>query len=71
MTVPIFIHPPGTRVRVRRGSHPIEAAVLGRTGLVVHVDDYRPGYYGVTLDGESDIRVFAEDELDPVAVADA
>jgi hypothetical protein len=63
MTVPIFIHPPGTRVRLCRGRHPIDASVLGRTGLVVHVDDYRPGYYGVTLDGESDIRVFAEDEL--------
>ena len=23
------------------------------------MDDYRPGYYGVTLDGESDIQVFA------------
>jgi len=63
MTVPIFIHPPGTRIRLRRGRNPIDAAVLGQTGLVVHVDDYRPGYYGVTLDGESEIRVFAEDEL--------
>jgi len=63
MTVPIFIHLPGTRVHVRRGRNPIDAGMLGRTGLVVHVDDYRPGYYGVTLNGESEIRVFAEDEL--------
>jgi hypothetical protein len=63
MTVPIFIHLPGTQIQVRRGRNPIDDAVLGRKGLVVHVDDYRPGYYGVTLHGESQIRVFAEDEL--------
>lgn len=63
MTVPLFIHPQGTRVRIRRGRTPLDAALVGRTGLVVHLDDYRPGYYGVTLDGDSEIRVFAEDEL--------
>lgn len=64
MTVPIFIHPRGTRIRIRRGRNPLDAAVVGRRGLVVHLDDYRPGYYGVELDGDSGIRVFTEDELE-------
>lgn len=67
MTVPIFVHPQGTRVRVRRGRLPLDSRLLGRTGLVVHLDDYRPGYYGVVLDGEDAIRVFAGDELEGAA----
>lgn len=65
MTVPIFIHPQGTRVRIVRGDRPLDAATVGRTGLVVHLDAYRQGYYGIQLDGDSDIRVFAVDELEP------
>ncbi len=59
-----FIHPQGTRVRVRRGRFPIDPALVGREGLVVFLDDYRPGRYGVVLDGEEERRDFAEDELE-------
>ena len=60
-----FLHPVGTRVRVKRGRFPIDSGLLDREGLVVFLDDYRPGRYGVVLDGEQDRRDFAEDELEP------
>ena len=56
----------GTRVCIKRGGFPIEPSLLGREGLVVFLDDYRPGRYGVVLDGEQGRRDFAEDELEPV-----
>ena len=58
------IYPQGSRVRVRRGRFPMDAGLVGRTGLVVEIDDHRPGRYGVVLDGEDGIREFAEDELE-------
>ncbi|HSR41821.1 MAG TPA: hypothetical protein VLL48_06610 [Longimicrobiales bacterium] len=61
---PIF--PQGTRVRVGRGRFPMDPALVGRTGLVVQVDDYRPERFGVVLDGEEEIRDFARDELEVV-----
>ena len=62
---PIYLQ--GTRVRVRRGRFPIDPAFLGRTGLIVETDDYRPQRYGVVLDEESAQREFNEDELEPLA----
>jgi hypothetical protein len=56
----------GTRVRVRRGRWPIDGSMLGRTGLIVETDDYRPQRYGVVLDEEDEVREFAEDELEPL-----
>lgn len=61
-----FLYEPGMRVRVKRGSFPLDPAVLERTGLIVEIDDYRPSRYGVSLDGESEIRDFAEEELEPL-----
>jgi hypothetical protein len=56
--------PQGTRVRVRRGRYPLDPSVIGRTGLVVETDDYRPDRYGVVLDEETGQREFNEDELE-------
>ncbi len=61
-----YVHAQGTRVRVRRGSFPIDAATIGRTGLIVETDDYRPQRYGVVLDDETEKREFNEDELEPL-----
>lgn len=63
------IHPQGTRVRIRRGRFPMDADLVGRTGLVVQVDEHRPRRYGVVLDGEEETRDFAEDELDVLETA--
>ena len=56
----------GTRVEIERGSYPLQEELIGRTGLVVEVDPYRPRRYGVQLDGEEEVRDFAEDELLPL-----
>jgi hypothetical protein len=60
------LHPQGTRVRIRRGRYPLDAALIGRTGLVVQTDDYRPQRYGVVLDEETEQREFHEDEFEPL-----
>ena len=56
----------GVRVRVKRGRLPMDAALLGRTGLVVETDDYRPTHYGIVLDEETELRELAEDEIEPL-----
>lgn len=63
------IHSQGTRIRVKRGRFPMDADLLGRTGVVVEIDDHRPGRYGVVLDGEEQVREFVEDELEPLEEA--
>lgn len=55
----------GARVRVVRGSMPLEAAVVGREGTVVDSSPYAAHRYGVVLDGEARIRYFAAEELVP------
>jgi hypothetical protein len=40
--------------------------LLGRTGVVVELDDYRTRRYGVVLDGETAVRDLHEGELEPV-----
>lgn len=67
MPLKTFVYPLGTRVRVRRGKFPMDASQIGRTGLIVEVNDYRPEHYRVTLDGETELRDFLEDEIEPVA----
>lgn len=56
----------GTPVRVRRGRFPLDRRLVGREGMIVDVDAYRPGRYAVQLDDEDDMRDFAEDELEPL-----
>lgn len=71
--VKIQIHPQGTRVRVQRGSFPLDPSLEGRTGLVVDLrrrGRYGTDKYGVQLDGETRLRVFAEEELEPLTPAD-
>lgn len=58
--------PHGTRVRVKRGPFPADAALLGRAGTVVEHSQYYPTKIEVTLDGEARIRTFAPGELDVV-----
>lgn len=66
MTLRTFRFPPGTRVRVVRGSFPMDPLLISRTGLIVETDEYRRGRYGVQLDGETAIRDLLEEELVPV-----
>ena len=56
----------GTRIRVRRGHFPMDPQLIGRTGLIVETDDYRPQRYGVVLDEEVEVRELNEDEIEPV-----
>jgi len=58
--------PEGTRVRIRRGKLPLDPAAIGRYGTVVESSEYRPHCYGVALDGEREIRIFAADEVEVV-----
>lgn len=66
MTLHAALFPQGTRVRVKAGRLPMDPELPGREGTVVATDDYRPGHYGVLLDGETGARSFAEDELERV-----
>ncbi len=67
MTVPITVIPFGARVRVKRGQMPVDPALLGRAGTVVEASEYTPARFGVTLDGEAQVRVFALGELELLA----
>ena len=58
--------PEGTRVRIRRGAMPQDARLLGRTGIVVDSSEYRANNYGVLLEGEQQMRMFAPAELDVI-----
>jgi len=61
-----FLHSQGARVKIKRGSFPLGGDLIGKTGVVVELDDYRPGRYGVVLDAEAKVRDFSEDELEPI-----
>jgi hypothetical protein len=61
------IYAPGIRVITRRGTFPLDDRLIGRSGLILSVNAYAPVRYGVTLDGESELREFAEDELTPLS----
>ncbi|MSR36220.1 MAG: hypothetical protein EXR95_06180 [Gemmatimonadetes bacterium] len=67
--IPTYRFAQGTRVRVRRGRFPMDPALIGRTGLIVGTDDYRPERYGVVLDEEEEVRELNEDELEPLGDA--
>ena len=63
------VYSPGMRVKIRRGAFPMDDTLVGSTGLIIVVDGFTPIRYGVTLDGESEVREFSEDELEPYAGA--
>ena len=56
-------YPQGTRVVICRGGLPLEPEVVGRVGTIIRHDSEVEDRYAVQLDGESDLRLFAEDEL--------
>ena len=56
--------PVGARVTVKRGRFPVDPALLGRTGTVVESSQYSAHQVSVTLDGETEIRVFEPGELE-------
>ncbi|TVP58398.1 MAG: hypothetical protein EA351_03705 [Gemmatimonadales bacterium] len=64
--VQISLFPQGTRVRVRRGSLPIDSQMLGREGLVLRHDHIVPRQVVVQLDGEERLRTFTDEELEAV-----
>jgi hypothetical protein len=64
MAIPFAPLPAGTRVQIRRGTRPMDPVLVGRTGIVVEADHYRPDRLGVVLDGEGQVRVFAPGELE-------
>jgi hypothetical protein len=63
MGVAIPLLPQGARVRVQRGTWPLESGTEGRTGTVVDASEYRAHRYGVVLDGETGARFFRPEEL--------
>jgi hypothetical protein len=58
--------PQGARVRVRRANLPLDPSAIGRIGTVVDSSEYHAHCYGVILDGEEHVRVFAAAELEVV-----
>jgi Lon protease-like protein len=62
----IHLYPQGTRVRIGSGRFPMQPALVGETGTVVSLESGGGARYGVQLDGEARIRVFLEDELQPL-----
>ena len=64
--IPLSLHPVGSRVRVREGSFPMDAALLGRVGTVLAHDRGVPTKVTVQLDGEDAWRTFTDEELERV-----
>lgn len=65
----------GTRVRVRRGSRPIDPQVEGQAGVVIDSSEYSAHKVGVQMDASQMVRVFMPEELEvvqgpPLLVAD-
>lgn len=58
--------PEGRRVRVKRGPYPLDPDIVGRTGTVMDATPYRARSYAVVLDGSSDPRMFAREELEAI-----
>jgi len=62
--VRIQLYPQGTPVRIRRGDYPLEAKFEGREGLVIGLKRRTGRRYMVQLEGESQLRLFDESELE-------
>jgi hypothetical protein len=56
--------PQGTRVRIRKGSFPLDPALVGRTGMVLDHDRANPHKVNVQLDHEEPVRTFMDFELE-------
>ena len=55
--------PQGTRIVVNPGQLPIDPEVVGQAGTIIGHHRSISDRYSVQLDGESDLRLFGEDEL--------
>ena len=64
MAIPWVSVPEGSRVKIKRGLFPQDPALLGRTGTVVNASEYRTQNVGVALDGSTEVRYFAPEELE-------
>jgi len=62
--VRIQLRPQGARVTIAQGHFPMDSSLIGKTGTVIHRLKDSTTRYGVQLDGEVQIRVFTEDELE-------
>lgn len=67
MAVPVAALPQGTRVKVVPTHFPQEAALIGRTGIVLNATEYQTQSLGVVLDGETTPRYFAPVELEVIS----
>lgn len=68
MAIPWVPIPEGSRVRIKQfANFPQDRSVLGQTGTVVNASEYQPQLVGVTLDGMTEVRHFAPEELEIVA----
>ena len=68
MAIPWVPIAEGTRVRVKQTlAFPQDAAVMGKAGTVVSASEYRPQGVGVMVDGLSEVRYFAPEELEVTA----
>lgn len=56
--------PQGTPVRIRRGDYPLGAEFEGREGLVIALKRRTGRRYMIQLEGESQLRLFDESELE-------
>ncbi|TVP76530.1 MAG: hypothetical protein EA352_05550 [Gemmatimonadales bacterium] len=66
--VQVSIFPQGTRVRIRKGSFPMNPGLVGRVGTVLRHDPKpRPPKVFVQLDGESGVHALVDEELEMVA----
>lgn len=66
MSVAIPLFQEGTRVKVKRGTNPIDSAFVGRTGTVLRASEYSIHLYDVLLDGEQRVHTFGPSELEVV-----
>lgn len=57
----------GTRVKVRQAEFPQDPRITGKTGTVVIASEYSEQMVAVTLDGSSDVRYVAPEELEVTA----
>lgn len=64
MSVAIPLFQEGTRVRVKRGTSPLDPGLIGRSGTVLRASEYAVHLYDVLLDGEQRIYTLSPSELE-------
>jgi hypothetical protein len=63
-----FLRPQGARLKTGKGTTLMAMDLIGKTGVVVDLDDCRPGRDGVALDSKARNRSFVES--DPESIKD-